>query len=284
MSSLRIVKNGVRLDGSSGAPIACDVRYDPGRPTAPVIVVCHSFMAFKDWGFFPHVGVRLAEEGFTTVSFNFSLNGVPPGADRISDFEAFASNSFTAELDDLRTVVDWVSDRDFCDAAPRPAGLVLLGHSRGGGVAASFTSRDTRVGALVTWSAIATFDRWTTRQKEGWRKRGFLPLSADPGLNPLRLGQGVLKDLDERLPEIDPLLRAPYIGSPWLILHGRADLTVPPREAEALAGAAAPGTARLLLLDSVGHLYNGRSADEDHYLTLNHVISLTVDWLRGVLP
>ncbi len=284
MALPRIVKNGVLLGGGSGKPIACDVRYDPARPDAPVVVICHSFMAFKDWGFFPHVGTRLAEEGFTTVTFNFSLNGVPPGADRISDFEAFASNTFSAELEDLRAVVEAVPGGELAPPGGRPGALVLLGHSRGGGVAASYASGDARVAALVTWSAIATFDRWNARQKEGWRKRGFLPLSSNPAMNPLRMGSGLLRDLDERLPEIDPLLRAPYIGSPWLILHGRADLTVPSREAEALAAAAAPGRARLLLLDSVGHLFNGRNAGEDNYLTLNHVISLTVDWLRGVLP
>jgi hypothetical protein len=38
-----------------------------------------------------------------------------------------------------------------------------------------------------------------------------------------------------------------------------------------------------MLLDSVGHLYNARTPEEDHYVTLNHVISLTADWLKGVI-
>ena len=186
MSVPGIVKNSIQLGSESGEPIACDIRYDPALPDAPVLVICHSFMAFKDWGFFPHVGARIAEAGFTTVSFNFSRNGVPPGADRISDFDAFASNSFSRELADLRTVVGAVREGNLCDGRGDGGTLILLGHSRGGGVAATFASRDPHVAALVTWSGISTFDRWNTRQKEGWRKRGFLALSPAPGLNPKR--------------------------------------------------------------------------------------------------
>ena len=102
-------------------------------------------------------------------------------------------------------------------------------------------------------------------------------------MSPLRIGRETLDDLDARLGEIDPLIRAAYIKVPWLILHGKADVTVPVREAEALAGAAGGGKTELLLLDSVGHLYNARSAEEDHYLTLNHVITQTLGWLRGVI-
>lgn len=261
----------------------CDIRLDPGAGRTPIVVICHSFMAFKDWGFFPHAAERIAEEGFMSVSFNFSRNGVPPGGDRIADFDAFASNSFSREIGDLGCVVRSVRDGGLCGERGDAGRIVLLGHSRGGGVAATFASRDPQIAALATWSAIATFDRWTAHQKEGWRKTGFLPLWGSAGVSPLRIGHETLDDLDRRLAEIDPVLRAPYITIPWMILHGKADVTVPVREAEALARAAGTGRTRLLLLDSVGHLYNARSEEEDNYMTLNHVVSLTLEWLRGVI-
>jgi dienelactone hydrolase len=278
-----IVKRNAGIRNESGEPIGCDIRYDPGAGPRPVVVICHSFMSFKEWGFFPHTALRIAEEGFTTVSFNFSRSGVPPGADRITDFDAFASNSFTKEIGDLASVVRAVREGGLCGAEGDPRKIALLGHSRGGGVAVAVASGDPGLAAIVTWSAISTFDRWTAHQKESWRKEGFLPLSGPAVGGPLRLGRETLHDLDHTLGEIDPLLRAPYITVPWLILHGKADVTVAPGEAEALAAASGSGKTRLLLLDAVGHLYNARSADEDHYMTLNHVISLTVEWLRGVL-
>jgi pimeloyl-ACP methyl ester carboxylesterase len=271
------------LRTDAGEVIACDVRFDLSAGRRPVVVICHSFMAFKDWGFFPHVATVLAEAGFTTVSFNFSRNGVRPGGDRIDDFDAFASNSFTREIADLGVVVravrDGRLDGDHCD----PGTVVLLGHSRGGGIATSYAADDPGLAALVSWSSIASFDRWTPHQKEGWRKRGYLPLSAAAGVSPLRIGMELLEDIDSRLAGIDPVLRAPYITLPWLILHGKADVTVPEKEAAALARASPSKQTTLLLLDSVGHLYNARTPEEDHYVTLNHVISLTAEWLRGVI-
>lgn len=283
MNHTGVVVTGSVLANDSGDPIACDVRTDRAPGRRPVVVVCHSFMAFKDWGFFPHVAERLAEEGFAAVTFNFSRNGVRPGGARIDDFAAFSSNTFTREIADLGEVVGAVRGGRLGGGVCDPDRIVLLGHSRGGGIAVAHASRDPAIAALVTWAAVSTFDRWTRHQKEGWRARGYLPLSAGSVPGPLRLGTGILRDLEENLRGIDPVLRAPYITIPWLILHGIADVTVPPREARALAAASGSRGTRLLTLESAGHLFNGRSPDDDHYITLNHVISLTVDWLRGVL-
>ncbi len=282
MSVPGVVKNSAVIQNGSGEPLECDIRYERGSGRTPVVVICHSFMSFKDWGFFPPAAERIAAAGYTTVTFNFSRNGVPPGGDRISDFASFASNSFSREIEDLGSVVEAVRDNRLAGETGDPGKVILLGHSRGGGIAASFASRDPDITALVTWSGIATFDRWTAHQKVLWRERGFLPLSASQGLSPLRIGRETLEDLDGRLGEIDPVLRAVYIRAPWLILHGKADVTVPVREAEALERAAGGGKAELRLLDAVGHLYNARSPEEDHYLTLNHVIAQTLGWLSAV--
>ena len=271
------------IANEAGEPIVCDVRTGPPGRQRPVVVICHSFMAFRKWGFFPHAAEALAEAGYISVSFDFSRNGVRQGGDRIEDFDAFASNSFTREIADLGSVVEAVRRGGLAGEAADPETIVLLGHSRGGGIAASYASGDREIAALVGWSSIATFDRWTAHQKAGWRERGYLPLGGSPGVGPLRLGTEILADLDTRLAEIDPVLRAPYITVPWLIVHGKADVTVPAREAEALSRASGSRTTTLRLLDSVGHLSNARDPDEDHYLTLNHVIALTAGWLREVL-
>ena len=50
----------------------------------------------------------------------------------------------------------------------------LLGHSRGGGDSIIASSLINEISALTTWSAISKFDRWTSRQKDDWKKTGFL--------------------------------------------------------------------------------------------------------------
>lgn len=259
----------------------CDVRSTASGGGKPVVVICHSFMAFREWGFFPHVATRFAEEGFVSVSFDFSRNGVVAGGNRITDFDRFASNTFRREIEDLGHVVRAIRREGLAGPDGDASKIVLLGHSRGGGIAVAHASTDPDLAGLVTWSAIATFDRWTEHQKREWREKGYLPLSAGSGGRGLRMGPGILEEVSTVLRDIDPVLRASYIKVPWLILHGRADVTVPVREAEILHAAADERFARLLVLEAVGHLYNARTPDEDHYMTINHIITLTADWLRG---
>jgi len=282
MPSPRPLKNSIVIVNNRGEKIQCDVRYPPGARSLPVVVICHSFMAFKDWGFFPLVAERIAEEGFVTISFNFPRNGVVGDGDRITDFEAFASNSFSAEIEDLGIIVGAVREGKLIPGGGGASQIILLGHSRGGGIAISYASRDPAVSALATWSAISTFNRWTSHQLGGWKEKGSLMLGPPDSQGGLRLGRETLTDIENRLPEIDPVLRAAYIKVPWLILHGKADLTVPVREAAALFNASRQDVTTVKYLESAGHLYNARSEDEDHYITINHVISLTVEWLRGV--
>jgi len=282
MIAPRPLKNSAEIASPQGETIRCDIRAPAGSRSLPVVIICHSFMAFKDWGFFPFVADRIAGEGFVTVIFNFSRNGVSGDGDRITDFGKFSTNSFSVELGDLGSVVKAVRGGGLAAGSGDPGRIVLLGHSRGGGIAVTYASRDPAISDLATWSAISTFNRWTPRQLDSWRKAGYLSLGAGGTAGVLSLGRGILADIDERLPEIDPVSRAAYITAPWMILHGKADVTVPVREANTLFGASPKGRTELVLLKAVGHLYNARSPDEDHYTTINHVISLTVDWLRGV--
>jgi len=152
-----------------------------------------------------------------------------------------------------------------------PRRIVYLGHSRGGGIAITCAAAERRISGLVTWSSISTFDRWTAHQKALWKSSGSLPLARDTAASPLRMGSGFLEDL-ERNPGRSPAAAAPFVGAPWLILHGGADVTVSPREAEVLYGAADRARTDLVLLDGVGHLY--------HDATLDRVIDTTIHWLR----
>lgn len=280
MPSLELVHKSFTLPTDSGGIIHGDVRCQSDGGKNPVIIICHSFMAFKEWGFFPVLASELARKGFVTVAFNFSRNGVVGNGNRITDFTAFESNTFSQELADLKLVVDSIAKGVIGKNLIDTERIALLGHSRGGGIAIVHTASDERIKALVTLSSVATFDRWTNHQKELWRKQGFLPLAKDSTVSPLRLGLGLLNDLENNKEFLNLECAASKITVPWLILHGKADVTVQPKEAERLYTAANKSTTELLLLDKVGHLYNAASQDEDNYQTLHHIIDVVSHWLQ----
>ena len=72
-------KYEVVLDGKHKRPITLDVSYfeNKEKKTAPVplIILCHGFKGFKDWGGFNLVAKTIAAENFFFVKINFSHNG-----------------------------------------------------------------------------------------------------------------------------------------------------------------------------------------------------------------
>jgi len=280
MSKYQLSRESFELYNSSGEPIRGDLCFDATRGSLPTVVVCHSFMAFKNWGFFPYVGEKLAEAGFASILFNFSRNGVVKDGSRITDFRSFERNTFSQELEDLRTVVDGIFQGDMGNGIVDPERLALVGHSRGGGIAIVHTSVDPRIRCLVTWSAISTFDRWTDHQRDRWRTQGFLPLAKDSTISPLRVGRDLLLDIETHDDRLSITGAAGKIRVPWRILHGSVDITVPKKEAEILYEASHKTTTELLLLDHVGHLYNAASRSEDQYRTLHHVLDVTIPWIH----
>ena len=269
-----------QIPHASGKLMHGEIRFRPPADRKPVILICHSFMAFKEWGFFPYVGETFARNGFVSVTFNFTHNGVIGSGNRITDFDSFSENTISREIEDVGLVLDALCSgaRDFPSLDANR--IILFGHSRGGGIAIMRTSSDPRIKGLVTWSAIASFDRWTDHQKKRWRRDGFLPLARDSAASPLRLGLSLLNDLESAGERLSISRAASRISVPWLIVHGRADVMVPPKEAEALFSASGRDSTTMRLFDGVGHLYNAASREEDHYATLNHLLEFTTHWLH----
>jgi uncharacterized protein len=276
----RIHNRSITLWSEDGYPIVGDLRYLDAKTKLPIVIICHSFMAFKNWGFFPYLGERIAAAGFATFAFNFSFNGVQDSENRITDFGKFEQNTFTRELKDCESVIAAIGRGELNAEIIDLSKIIFLGHSRGGGIATVAASRHPEIKALISLASIATFDRWTERQKRNWRERRFLPLAKETLASPLRLGIGLLDDIEWNREEISITRAASNITQPWLILHGKMDVTVPYREAEQLFAAVNNPAAELVLLDKVGHMFHASTIVEDNYATLNHILDLVTAWLH----
>ncbi len=283
MENSEVLLQRFEVKNSRGDGIACDLRYAKFVERPITLVIVHSFMAFKDWGFFPYVADEFARYGYAVVTFNFSYNGVPDNGNRIVDFDRFARNTFSRELDDLHSLIERLFDGSAPAALRNHGPVALLGHSRGGGISIITASRDGRIGALVTWSSIASFDRWTNHQKNDWHRRGFLPLARSSDISPLKLGLELLQDYENNFSSLNILDAAERMTIPWLILHGSADLIVPVREAESLSKAAPHRTTRYMPLDGVDHIYRNIESGEYNFETLDSLLKITDTWLKQSL-
>ncbi len=245
----------------------------------PAVVVCHGFKGFMEWGFFPHLAHLLATRGFTTVRFNFSGSGMRPGEDLVSDTEAFAHATVGNDVRDLEAVLKAVADGRVAPGRVDADRLGLFGHSRGGGAAILAAARGHDLAALVTWSAVATFDRLSDEEKDGWRLAGRVPIVNARTGQELALDRSVLEDLEARADEYDLAAAAWARRAPWLIVHGEDDETVPVDEATRLGDAARP-ISRLELVTEASHTFGAVHPFAGPTAALVQALNLTQVWLR----
>jgi uncharacterized protein len=267
------------LPGTLG-PILVDVRAAGRTASRPAVAIVHGFKGFKDWGMFPRLAERLSRAGFTAVSFNLSGSGVDD-AGEFSLPERFGHNTFTAELQDLRQVLDILMKGGL--GVPVPSSLGLMGHSRGGGVAVLATADDSRVRALVTWAAISAVERWPAEERRAWRSAGQTEVQNTRTGQILPLYTDVLDDIEQNAEALDIEAAAARIRVPWLIVHGTADESVRLREAEALQ-AASPGTkTRLLAVEGGGHTFGAAHPWRSATPELDTVFDATLEWFSAQL-
>jgi dienelactone hydrolase len=240
-----------RLPGELGE-ILVDVRAAGREHPRPAVVVVHGFKGFKDWGHWPWLGERLARAGLSAVTLNLSGSGVDDSGE-FAFPERFGHNTFSAELHDIGRVVETLAGGGLGVAPPTSIGL--LGHSRGGGAAVLYTAGAPRVGALVTWAAVSTVQRWPEATRAAWRRSGVNPIENARTRQVLPLYTDVLDDIERNAAVLDIEAAAGRIEVPWLIVHGTADEAVPVAEGRLLAASAAPDTTKFVAIEGAGHTF-----------------------------
>ena len=251
-------KKNIEVEGKYGKPILTDLIFPSENVPKQVIIFCHGYKGFKDWGAWEEMGEFFAEKGYFFVKFNFSHNGTTKEKPtEFLDIEAFGENNYIKELDDFQTVIDWLLLPDFEFAQHLDvANICLIGHSRGGGIALIKASEDKRVTKLITLSAVSDFgSRFPGEEEiEKWQKRGVSYVKNT------RTGQQLphhfqfytsYKENEERL---DISRAAKSLEIPHLIVHGSNDTTVPISESGMLfEWSPYPD---LLLVESADHVYD----------------------------
>lgn len=269
-----------RIRNSSGDAIAGDVRYVDDGGHRPLVIVCHGFTAYKDWGPFPFLGWKFAEEGFASVVFNFSHNGISGDFKRLEDGERFSRNTITKELEDLGAVIDAIESGEIGEGRIEKSRIGVAGHSRGAGIAILHSSLDARVKAVAAWSTISTFHRYTEHQKELWEQQGFLPVTIRSVKTKLRYGIEMLRDLEAHREMYDLVGAVRRLKVPMLLVHGEADVTVKPAEAEKLFEASDKSKTELVMIEHAGHMFGVKSGSAKSTPEIEHVVELTARWFH----
>jgi len=230
-------KNNI-LDGKHHRPILTDIFYDNHKKQQAVVIFCHGYKGFKDWGAWDMVANSFVASGSFFVKFNFSHNGgtVAQPID-FPDLEAFGENNYIKELDDLETVLDWITDASF-DYKEHidPNKIIVIGHSRGGGITTIKTAEDTRITKLITWASVSDFENRFPKgtELEIWKSDGIMYI--ENGRTKQRMPHyfQFYTSFIENKERLSIAKATRKIQVPHLIVHGTDDPTVNVIEAENL--------------------------------------------------
>lgn len=218
-------------------PIVLDVFYNSTVKQAPLIIFCHGYKGFKDWGAWGVLAKTFAVSGIAVLKFNFSHNGgtVNQPID-FPDLEAFGHNNYTKELDDLDRVLNWVelTYRKHCSIDT--TNIILVGHSRGGGIATLKAAEDTRVKKLVSLAGVSDFKSRFPHgvDLDAWKSTGVQLVMNSRTKQQMPHYYQFYENFMANESRLTIQAAVKNLNLPHLIIHGDADTTVDIKEALAL--------------------------------------------------
>jgi len=243
--------------GSDGEPIFGDTSV-PSQCVGPwgVMLLAHGFKGYKDYGFFPWLAGRAAEQGMIAHRFNFSHSGMTNRLDTFERPELFAADRWSRQIHDLEVVANAATTgRILGQGLPQ----IWFGHSRGG-VTTLLTAAGERVpltrpaGVVLAASPDAACN-FTEDQKSLLRELGRLPSPSSRTGQDLWIERGWLDEIEAAPARFDMIAAAGRLTMPMLVVHGDADTTVPVGCAHRLAKAAA-SNCELRIIPGASHTFD----------------------------
>ncbi len=217
-------------------PIVADVSFDENiEKLPPLVIFCHGYKGYKDWGAWNLVAETFVQAGFAFLKFNFSHNGgtVEQPID-FPDLQAFGENTYTKELDDLHTVINWSQSNN---GLPIKKGKVtLIGHSRGGGIASIVAKEHKMVCNLVTWAGVANYKRRFPKgdKFEEWKEKGVFYVKNGRTKQDMPHFFSFYEDFKKNEQRLSIKNAIKQLKKRHLIIHGDNDEAVAVKEAELL--------------------------------------------------
>ncbi len=249
-------------------PILTDFFFKENNLKKPIVIFCHGYKGYKDWGAWNLAASTFAENDMFFVKFNFSHNGgTLENPIDFPNLDAFGENNFTIELNDLEDVINYVLENDEFKEELDPNNITLIAHSRGGGIIIIKAAENSKITKLITWSSVSDFGSRFPKGEalEQWKKDGIayiLNTRTHQKMPHLYQFYQNFKDNEDRLTIKKAVQK---LNIPYLIIHGEKDEVVLPQEAKNL------------------HLWNPKS-ELIFIPEMNHSLGCTQPWNQPKMP
>ena len=233
---MKIIKN-IRINGKHNKPILTDLFFKESNQLKPILIFCHGYKGFKDWGAWNLMAENFANAGFFFVKFNFSNNGGT--AEQPIDFpdlEAFGNNNYSKELDDLGNVIDWVSENSDIKSEIDLNEIYLIGHSRGAGIVLLKSDEDSRAKKVISLAGVSDYkSRFPKNEKlQEWEEKKVYFVKNGRTHQEMPHFYQFFRDFEKNEKRLNIKKATQNLEIPLLIIHGNNDASVSINEAKNL--------------------------------------------------
>jgi len=271
-----MIKNeNLSIKGKHNKPIMMDFSYVSNKTRKPIVIFCHGYKGFKDWGAWNLVAEMFAKAGFFFVKFNFSHNGgTKEQPIDFPDLEAFGNNTFIIELDDLENVLDLITASGFkhkneVDSTK----ITLIGHSRGGGIATIKATEDHRVNKLITWASVCDYKNRFPKGEtlKQWKEDGVMFVENGRTKQQMPHYFQFYTSFIDNENRLTIKKAVKNIKVPHLIIHGTKDPTVSVKEAKEIHSW--NDKSELFLVEDANHVFGAKHPWETEILP-HHLLEI----------
>ena len=274
-------ENNISIQGKHSKPILLDVFYNKNKTKKPILIFCHGYKGFKDWGAWNLMAEQFAENNFCFIKFNFSYNGgtVKQPID-FPDLEAFGNNNYTKELDDLDTVLNWIEKEYSNYPEFDVSNIILLGHSRGGGIVTIKAEEDSRISKVITLAGVSDYENRFPKGDafETWKKEGVYYVVNGRTKQDMPHYFQFFEDFSKHKVRLNIKRAVSNLKIPHLIIHGNTDTSVSIEEAYNLHKWNL--NSELKIIDNADHVFNSKHpwTEKEMPPQLLQVIEAIVKW------
>ena len=226
------------LEKENKKPILFDLFLKKDGKKKGVVIFCHGYKGFKDWGAWNLVAESFSRSNFFFLKFNFSHNG---GTVRnpidFPDLDSFGNNNFSLELEDLNRVIDWILTNKEYENEIDHNDITLVGHSRGGGIVLIKASESKKIKRVITWAGVRDFkERFKIGSPEFklWEQKGVTYIENGRTKQMMPHYFQFFEDFLKNESKFNIESAVGKLRIPYLVVHGEKDTSVEPKNGESL--------------------------------------------------
>ncbi len=252
-------KQNITISNPQTRDFLADAYYPESEDQLPLVIFVHGYKGYKNWGAWNMMAEKFAEAGFFFVKFNFSHNGTTvQDPHHFADLEAFGNNNYSKELSDLGAVIDYF----FQDEKVDDQKIILIGHSRGGGISIIKTYEDERIHGLITLASVDTLDRFPKNEAfENWQKAGIYYVTNGRTKQEMPHYYQFYEDFEQNEHRFDVERATEMAKAHVLIIHGTNDESVSIKNAEHLH--ILHPNSELFLIEDADHTFGAKEPWDD---------------------